>query len=79
MIAVGERGWVRSENANYADFKIRLRNDIPYLKEIGITPADESEWDPPLKVRLDRTLGHFKKALSPASIRATLFPNREDD
>ena len=79
MIAVGERGWANPENADYADFKIRLRNDIPYLKEIGITPADESEWDPPLKVRIDRTLGHIKKSLSPASIRATLFPNREDD
>ena len=79
MIAVGERGWVNPENANYVDFKIRLRNDIPYLEEIGIKPADESEWDPPLKVRLDRTLDHFKKALSPASIRATLFPNKDED
>ena len=79
MIAVGERGWVKPENANYADFKIRMRNDVPYLKEIGITPADESEWDPPFSVRINRTLEHFKKALSPASIRATLFPNKDED
>ena len=79
MIAVGERGWVKPENANYADFKIRMRNDVPYLKEIGITPADESEWDPGISVRINRTLEHFKKALSPDSIRATLFPNKDED
>lgn len=79
LVAVAERGWVNPAEADYADFRIRMRNDIPYLKEMGIVPASESEWDPPFSVRFERTWEHIKKALTPASIKATLFPNKEED
>ena len=79
MIAVAERGWTKSMNADYESFKVRVRNEIPVLREMGIKAADESEWDPSKKIRFKDTWGHIKKSLSPASIRATLFPNKEED
>jgi hypothetical protein len=79
MIAVGERGWTKSMNADYESFKVRVRNELPVLRAMGIKAADESEWDPSKKIRLQATWGHFKKNLSPEMLMVTFFPNKEED
>lgn len=79
LIAVGERGWTKPCNADYESFKIRMRNQVEDLKKIGITPADEKEWDPPFDIRLKATWNHLKKSLTPSAIKATLMPNKDED
>ena len=41
--------------------------------------ADESEWDPAFDIRFKNTWAHIKKNLTPAAIKATLMPNKNDD
>ncbi len=78
MIACGESGWTKQENKDYESFKLRVRNYKDRLCEIGITMADESEWDPHWTVRLNNTWGHIKKSLTPEAINATLFPMKDE-
>ncbi len=72
MIAVAETGWTKKGNAEYKDFKLRVINQRQKLLQMGITMADESEWDPKFYVRMKDTINRFKKNITPTAIRDTL-------
>ncbi len=79
MIAVAERGWVRPENADYPSFRVRVESERAYLESIGIKMAAADEWDPGIAVRIKVGIERLKSILTPASIKATLFPNKDED
>ncbi len=72
MIAVAESGWTKKENADYKNFRVRLRKEREELLSLGIAMADESEWDPSVFVRMKETFNHFKKSITPQAIKDTL-------
>ncbi len=78
MIAVAERGWVKPENADYPSFRVRVESERGYLKSLGINMAAQDEWDPGVDVRIKVSVDRLKSILTPASIRATLFPNKDE-
>lgn len=57
--AVAETGWTHAYNKDVADFNRRMALFVPLLEEIGITPADESEWNPNIFKRLVQTIRFF--------------------
>ncbi|MGN0448335.1 MAG: beta-N-acetylhexosaminidase [Acutalibacteraceae bacterium] len=78
MIACGENGWTKQENKDYESFKVRVENCRSSLKEMGITMADKDEWDPNFIIRLQASFDHIKKSLTPESVKATLFPMKDE-
>lgn len=72
MIAVAESGWTKKENADYKNFKIRLRKEREELLSMGIAMADEIEWDPSVFIRMRETFNHFKKSITPQALKDTL-------
>ncbi len=78
MIAVAERGWTSTKNADYKSFVVRLKNQRELLEKIGINMAADECWDPTVDVRIKDQLGRLKTVLSPESVKTFLFPNKDD-
>lgn len=57
--AVAERGWTKERLCDCGDFENRFKNIIPLLKEKGVCPAPESEWNYNPAKRLKGTLEFF--------------------
>ncbi len=67
--AVAETGWTNPENKNIKDFALRMEMFIPQLEELGIKPADPSEWNPnPLK-RVIQTIRFYSSILTKEMIK----------
>lgn len=78
LIACGESGWTKEENKDYKSFRERLLAYEGKLLSIGVRMADESEWDPGLKIRIKDILKRIKDCLNPQAISVALFPNRDE-
>lgn len=78
MIACAETGWTKEENKDYKSFRERVKTYEGKLVSIGINMADESEWDPGLKVRAKDIFERIKNSLTPEAISVTLFPNKDE-
>ncbi len=78
LIACGESGWTREENKNYKSFRERVKAVEGKLLSIGVTMADESEWDPSPFIRAKDIVWRWIRCLNPEAISVFLFPNRDE-
>ena len=69
-LAVAETGWNGGENKNYTRFKKNARFFCNILRENGVNPAPESDWDILPHERLAETLGFFTCNISKETFAA---------
>ena len=67
-MAVAERAW-NQERRPFADFLKTAQFFCDILKEMGVTPAQESEWNILPHTRLEQTLGFVKNNVSKQVIK----------
>lgn len=67
--AVAETGWTKTENKDTHGFNERMKQFIPQLEEIGISPADPGEWNPNIFRRLGQTIRFFHGIATRDSLR----------
>lgn len=69
-LAVAETGWNGNAGKNYDRFKKTASFFCDILREQGISPAPESDWDISPAKRLSETVGFFAKNLNKETITA---------